>query len=545
MKNLFRVIFSIAIVLLLSDAKTRAPLNTYQVSVTGYFFGFDGKTKFPLVGARIELMDSDADGSTLFDDIMGSSHVQDDGSFSVSGSGGDPGSYWWSKPDVYIRVVYNNDQGVRLTDELNDDRNTDTPQHDHNNFEGHLNIGSWLADFDATDNGGHAAVWMSGVNAWNDYVKNIGGAPPAGKYDIEYWTAIWSGTPWTNDNTTHWPIGYPSDHVMHEFGHSIRHAADGDRNHFNWDVTRFRYARNHDMCDPQCNRISSDTHEMGLAFGFNEGWAEFWEGRSCGGAAASDECEGLVALELHLIEQANPLFNKQAMVATLKSNPGSIHSLDDFKNKLAQNISASHQGLQIPAFDRSSAAALEIKSVKYPSRLNEQIARIKQIIIDGEADVEALKKKYDSKKSERQNLVCKGTEDCYLTFQKAIDLPLSKAEILFKEEQLKWLSESISEQYLSRSRKAYADGKVDEFVRVAKEQRQRIRESIYKACFRDALVSARRIQGSTGEIQSLVDDLTAKSQMIMNTNESQKRSNRHRLLIPTLTTKGQILKKIG
>jgi len=45
---------------------------------------------------------------------------------------------------------------------------------------------------------------MTGVNAWENYVADIGSVPPAGKYDIEYYSAIWSGTPWSNDNTSHW-----------------------------------------------------------------------------------------------------------------------------------------------------------------------------------------------------------------------------------------------------------------------------------------------------------------------------------------------------
>jgi len=102
-------------------------------------------------------MDSDADGSDLFDDIMGSSYINDDGSFKITGSGGDPGGYSWSKPDVYVRVVFNNDKGVRLTNEIDQDRYANTPQHDHNNFEGTLDIGAWVTSAAATNNGSHSA----------------------------------------------------------------------------------------------------------------------------------------------------------------------------------------------------------------------------------------------------------------------------------------------------------------------------------------------------------------------------------------------------
>jgi hypothetical protein len=73
-----------------------------------------------------------------------------------------------------------------------------------------------------------------------------------------------SGIVWTSRDTTHWEVNYPtaefSDDIsapanpqqltyadlfqlygtnVHEFGHALRHTADGSYNHFNWDATRF------------------------------------------------------------------------------------------------------------------------------------------------------------------------------------------------------------------------------------------------------------------------------------------------------------------
>jgi hypothetical protein len=81
--------------------------NNYTVTGTGSAFCHDGTNNsiVPLAGARVQLMDSDCDGSTICDDVMGESHIAADGSFTVTGSGGDPGDYSWSRPDVYIRVV--------------------------------------------------------------------------------------------------------------------------------------------------------------------------------------------------------------------------------------------------------------------------------------------------------------------------------------------------------------------------------------------------------------------------------------------------------
>src|SRR6267154_4660498 len=122
MKPTIRIILLSLSFLIFTSSKNRVDMNDYPVTVIGYFFGFDGSNQFPLKGARVELMDSDADGSDLFDDIMGSSYINDDGSFKITGSGGDPGGYSWSKPDGYVRVVFNNDKGVRLTNEIDQDR---------------------------------------------------------------------------------------------------------------------------------------------------------------------------------------------------------------------------------------------------------------------------------------------------------------------------------------------------------------------------------------------------------------------------------------
>lgn len=330
---------------------TGAVSNDYTVTAVGSFFCYDGSTNttVPLAGARILLMDSDCDGSTICDDVMGSGHIAADGSFRVTGRGGDPGDWSWSRPDVYLRVVYNDDQGVRETDELDRDRSTDTPQHDHDNTPdgSTVDFGAWVAGTGV--NAGEATqcgVWLAGRKAYQDYVTLMGENPPAGHWDIEYWSAIWAGTPWTNDNTTHWPIHYTSWTALHEFGHTIRHAADGDRNHFNWDVTRFRYARSHSRCDPNANRIGTDTRTMDLAYGFNEGWAEFWEGQvsGCWAVSIEDALEGNVAFALNVIAN-RPGVGKTTMVEVLKANPGQIHSLDEFIAALSSGLGMSSSPL--------------------------------------------------------------------------------------------------------------------------------------------------------------------------------------------------------
>jgi hypothetical protein len=250
--------------------------DDHTVTAVGSFRCYDGSRDtgsgdptFPLGGARIEMWNSNCDGSTLCDTTMGQSNINEDGTFAVTGRGGD----LFSGPDVYLRVVYDDDAGVRLTDELNGDRAVDTPQHDHNNVgDGTIDFGPWMIGLDVgKGNASKCGVWHFAREAYREYQRIMGTTPPAGHYDVEYWAAIWSGTPWTNTDTTHWPIHYKTSASRHEFAHSVRHAADGDESHFKWDATRFRYARFHSVCDANSNRIGTDTRAMGLAFGFNEG----------------------------------------------------------------------------------------------------------------------------------------------------------------------------------------------------------------------------------------------------------------------------------
>jgi len=53
--------------------------------------------------------------------------------------------------------------------------------------------------------------------------------------------------------------------IYHEFGHSIRHVADGDRAHWDGDVGAYAYGRVHD-----------DNMLLDAGFAFNEGWAHYW-----------------------------------------------------------------------------------------------------------------------------------------------------------------------------------------------------------------------------------------------------------------------------
>ena len=309
------------------------------VTATGYAFCFDGTSgkTLPLEGARVELMDSDCDGSEICDDVMGTSHVNADGSFSVTGVGGDPG-WIGSDPDVYVRFAYNDDKGVRLTDEADVTRSWNMPEHDHDNFGGGtIDFGAWTTGLGVgPGEGTRCGVWLAAHKAYQAYIAEMGGAePPAGHLDVEYWSAIFAGTPWTNVDTIHWPIHFGSGALIHEFGHSVRHAADGSAAHFTYDVGRFAYARTHAPCSDNGNRNGGESDESLRGYAFNEGWAEYWEGQGCPDNATPAEFrEGAIASHLRRLQTANGKTRKD-MVAVLLANPGQIHSLPEYEGRFA------------------------------------------------------------------------------------------------------------------------------------------------------------------------------------------------------------------
>ena len=330
-----------------------AEAKDYQVTARGEVWCYDGSTKqrFPLGGVMVWLMDSDCNGSELCDDFMGAAIADKNGKFEIVGHGGDPGDYSWSRPDVYLQVRYIGD-GAALIDELKQVHWNSTPQHDHNNTaDGSVvDFGVNTISEGADDGWGTmCGVWKKAEDAANEYESVMNAPPP---YDYQqpfgalYWAAIWNGYPWTSRDTVHWPRGFSTTVMRHEFAHSIRHVADGDSNHFTWDTTRFRYARYHEPCDGNANRIPSDSETMDLAFAFNEGWADYWSGGSqvCPANSWGDRLEGNVGRDLSLLS-GTPNVDRRRMTQTLLNNPYKIHSLSDFRAALAQGLGTSASAL--------------------------------------------------------------------------------------------------------------------------------------------------------------------------------------------------------
>jgi hypothetical protein len=281
--------------------------------------------------ATVKLMNSNTDLDTFSDDEMGASFVADDGSFSISGAGGDFAPAPWDKPDVYVRVVFGDErwrasQGdrerVRVIDEIYRVNVNDTPRHDHNDTDGFIDFGQIL--FGPSDQS--CANFLDAVTVYENYRTVRGGEhPPAGKLDVQRYALPVADAAWADLDTIHWYTTRDSNAktMWHEFGHTVRHSADGDGTHFLWDATRFRYARieEHDPC--------SVTDE---GFAFNEGWAEYWQGSpSCGVEEGDWTREGDVAKALANLERCA---GRPALVQVLLDNPGSIHSYPEFRNYL-------------------------------------------------------------------------------------------------------------------------------------------------------------------------------------------------------------------
>ena len=182
--------------------------------------------------------------------------------------------------------------------------------------------------------GDDCILWNRGVQALTDYFNNVQSVPPAGGLRVKRWSAVY-----TSPHTFYNYIVAPTDLAtraggdrtfFHEFGHSIRHVADGGEAHWHWDNFRFIYAR-----------IHNGSQVTNKAFVFNEGWAEYWATVHLGGTHPNhpnvpsadflDWNENLIANYLKELETAVPEFRAKHMANVLVSNPGKIHTLYEFE----------------------------------------------------------------------------------------------------------------------------------------------------------------------------------------------------------------------
>lgn len=189
---------------------------------------------------------------------------------------------------------------------------------------------------------GDCELWTLGTALLDHFHRATGNSPPAGELRIKRWGGVYDGTPYTFYDYIVLSADYVQDHdsrwqrrstLAHEFGHSIRHAADGDMAHWNWDNFRWAYGRIHD-----------GTEISNVQYAFNEGWASYWESTvtgslpSLGGApeaAAMDWNERRVA---HRLSSLGNAANAAEMVRVLTANPGAIHDLHTFEKRYCERV---------------------------------------------------------------------------------------------------------------------------------------------------------------------------------------------------------------
>lgn len=209
-----------------------------------------------------------------------------------------------------------------------------------------------LGDVRVSDLDGEA--WRHGVALLRDYHTVYGKSPPAGELRIKRWSAVVVGGPHTFYDSIVIPTDYRSNTedateadrgwmFSHEFGHSIRHVADGDEAHWNWDNFRWAYGRSHNT-----------TEISNVQYAFNEGWANYWRyarfdcHRIQAAAVTPDNRDwnevlvGNALLTLAANIKSASGFDAQDKimldVLTTPENRESIHSLHDFESALNKRL---------------------------------------------------------------------------------------------------------------------------------------------------------------------------------------------------------------
>ncbi|MBS2021262.1 MAG: hypothetical protein JST92_02555 [Deltaproteobacteria bacterium] len=194
---------------------------------------------------------------------------------------------------------------------------------------------------DVTLPGTDCWLWLRGQTALNDYFSRLHALPPAGDLRMKRWSAVFQSAG-AGMHTFYDYIVIPTDFaatgdmrgIFHEFGHTIRHVADGDMNHWNWDDVRFIYARSHD-----------GTEIADKGYSFNEGWANYWGSVLSGGpfgvstptTAFLDWNEDRIMERLWAIATSAGV-GHTAMVRTLLTNRGTIHTLFQFEQRLCASL---------------------------------------------------------------------------------------------------------------------------------------------------------------------------------------------------------------
>lgn len=431
--------------------KTSARSDEFHVFVSGHIDCLDNGVPRALANAHVEIMDSDNDAGTFGDDLMGITDTNVNGDFAGDGIGGDGGNWSWSKPDVYVRILLDDQWTipVRMKDDLGSTESLAFPQHDHDNVEGNVSVGSrWWGSQASTEehNSAGPCIWLTSHEAAARYVTLTHNLLPEGKYEIQYWAGVYATPgiyPFTTLATTYWPRHYSmylGTTNTHEFYHALRHGLDGDQAHWDWDDVRFRYGRSHEYCD---SKHLAETQENREGFAFNEGWAQFaglsfvgsaWR---CNPAAPMDmTLEGDVAVRLSQLEadmsaaltaSGSPEPARKVMLAILRDHPWVIHTFDQYCRAADAAVPGACGAVPKPfsvaarQVQTEMSSATQMKAVQ--AEVEAQRASARQLI-------DALNHARQVSRATRP--ICSG-EDCERVFNVLVKPALLEREIRVRE----------------------------------------------------------------------------------------------------------------
>jgi hypothetical protein len=258
--------------------------------VRGTFVCTSQGVTLPVEGAVVAVM---RDKHYAVDPIDIETKTGPDGSFAVQ----------WHSKDVdtyYAKLFLNDKEGVFLRDWWTLDVREFNSVTRGKSDAATIDLGVTEISRDGGSGSPRCAIWQGARHAWQEFVQATGQRPLIGEhgnYQVVMESTA-SGIVWTSRDTTHWEIGYPvgefSDGIapignpsalteeelfnaygtsVHEFGHALRHTADGSDNHFYFDSTRFLYAHSHELCESYPAGYHGND-----GYGFNEGWSDYWQG---------------------------------------------------------------------------------------------------------------------------------------------------------------------------------------------------------------------------------------------------------------------------
>lgn len=295
-----------------------------------YQNGANGGTLVPLAGVRVRLMEDDG---LIGDDTLKTGYTDSDGRFDLQSGDTDDG-WFGGKLDPYIEIELESAGGKVVVESEILKINVTCATATRSETEGTINFGTLVCG--GSDGKDASKLFATTQQAYQRFTALTGQASIPrhnGKAAVLFPATFTAGVPWTTEESIHWPGGYRNfKAVFHEFGHRIRHAQDGDFEHFLGDVASYNYAQQHWLQKKTNN-----------GFAFNEGWAEYFSAVNDSSSASTlaswdlaansngaNDIEGNVAAKLYRMSNACGGFGR--MWSVLKG--GSTHSYTELANRM-------------------------------------------------------------------------------------------------------------------------------------------------------------------------------------------------------------------